>query len=472
MNIPGNFFNELSLGFEKMKYQSEFERKAIHKLFAAFYYNDYLTINEILKKKTLNNPFSEETLLKINFQHINILKKIINRLTSGIYTQQPLRELILNEEPKEVDTNLIPLLNQLKYSAKVKDAFRKAVYFNTIVASPVWDSEMNRMRIDVYTPDSIEVKTKTDYLEIEKIKVCKARPDGTVYETVWTETEHYIIDGDKEYEVPGNSKGVNPFRVIPFSILRIEEGNDFYGEPNWNLLLNQMNFDIRLTDLDEAELRTVMGIWHGINTNFPDNTKFSAGQLLQTSSKENENVSLESKTQNIDYVSVRENIDWRNKTVMMSEGLSSQSGDVTTQSESGVKRAMDEVELEEKRNEYKETLYNFEIDLLNKIRLVNNKYNPSKKLNDKGYFEVTFSEEKESETISDKISRREMESAIGYYDEVDFTMQDLEVSEDDAIQILQAKQKRKTELGLNEVNNAGDVSNNDTNNNSGINSQN
>ena len=472
MNIPGNFFNELSLGFEKMKYQSEFERKATHKLFAAFYNNDYLTINEILKKKTLNNPFSEETLLKINFQHINILKKIINRLTSGIYTQQPLRELILNEEPKEVDTNLIPLLNQLKYSAKVKDAFRKAVYFNTIVASPVWDSEMNRMRIDVYTPDSIEVKTKTDYLEIEKIKVCKARPDGTVYETVWTETEHYIVDGDKKYEVPGNDKGINPLKTIPGSILRIEEGNDFYGEPNWNLLLNQMNFDIRLTDLDEAELRTVMGIWHGINTNFPDNTKFSAGQLLQTSSKENENVSLESKTQNIDYVSVRENIDWRNKTVMMSEGLSSQSGDVTTQSESGVKRAMDEVELEEKRNEYKETLYNFEIDLLNKIRLVNNKYNPSNRLNDKGYFEVTFSEEKESETISDKISRREMESAIGYYDEVDFTMQDLEVSEEDAIKILQAKQKRKAELGLNEVNNPGDVSANDVNNNSGINSQN
>ena len=112
----------------------------------------------------------------------------------------------------------------------------------------------------------------------------------------------------------------------------------------------------------------------------------------------------------------------------------------------------------------------FEIDLLNKIRLVNNKYNPSKRLNDKGYFEVTFSEEKESETISDKISRREMESAIGYYDEVDFTMQDLEVSEDDAIQILQAKQKRKAKLGLNEVNNPGDVSANDPNNDSGINS--
>ena len=69
MNIPGNFFNELSLGFEKMKYQSEFERKATHKLFAAFYNNDYLTINEILKKKTLKREtFACSSKLIVSFQ--------------------------------------------------------------------------------------------------------------------------------------------------------------------------------------------------------------------------------------------------------------------------------------------------------------------------------------------------------------------------------------------------------------------
>ena len=465
--MTGNIFTELAKGFQRMNAVSELERKSIHRVFAAFYNNDFLQINDILKNKTLNNPFSQATLDKLVFQHINVTKKIINRLTSGIYTNQPLRELIISDDV--IDEKLYPLLKQIRYSAKIKDAFRKAVYFNLIVAEPVWDAETNKLRLDIFTPENIEVKTKNDYLQIEKIKVCKARPDGSIYYSVWTEDEHYIIDGeDTIAPTDDNPGGVNPFGKIPFVILRMDEGLDFYGEPNWNLLLNQMNLDIRLTDMDESELRTVMGIWHGNNTNLPDKTRFAAGQLIQTKSIEGEDVTLESIVQDINYTSIRENIDWKNKTVMISEGLSSQSGDVNTQSESGVKRAMDEIELEEKRNEYKETLYNFEIELLDMIRLVNNKYN-SVKLNEKAVFEVTFSKEKESESIDDKIKRREMESAIGYYDEVDFTMQDLEVDKQTAIDILKERQMRKSELQLNEVNNPADV-NADNNNQGGVNS--
>jgi len=464
--MTGNFFTELMLGYQRMNAISEIERKAIHQSFAAFYNNDYLLINDILKRQTLNNPFSQATLDKISFQHLDVTSKIISRLTSGIYTNQPLRELLIGEKQ---DENLQALLNQIRYNAKVKDAFKKAVYFNLVVVQPVWDAQVNKLRLDVITPDNFEVETKDDFLQIERIKVCKARPDGTIYYSVWSETEHYIIDGENKIAPPNNDNGINPFGKIPFVILRIEDGLDFYGEPNWNIFLHQKNFDIRYTDLNESELRTVMGIWHGINTKFDKNQSFAAGQLLQSYSTEGEPVSLESITQNIDYVSVRENIDWKNKLVMMSEGLSSQSSDTEVSNESGVKRAMDEVELQEKRNDYKEILYNFEIELLEMIRLVNNKYSPTK-LNDKGIFEVTFSEEKETENINDKIARRQMEKEIGYYDEIDFTMQDLEIDYNDAVQVLQERKKRMSELGLqeNEVNNPGDETNDE--NNSGINS--
>jgi hypothetical protein len=458
--MAGNFFTEMMLGYQRMNAISEVERKSIHRMFAAFYNNDYLLINDILKRHTLNNPFSEETLNKINFQHLDVTTKIINRITSGIYSNQPLRELLTAGDKQ--DENLQPLLNQIRYNAKVKDAFRKATYFNLVVVHPVWDYQANKLRLDVITPENIEVETKDDYLQIERIKVCRARPDGTIYFSVWSDTEHYIIDGDNKTAPPNNEDGINPFGKIPFVILRINDGLDFYGEPNWNVFLHQKNFDIRYTDLNESELRTVMGIWHGINTKFDKGTVFSAGQLLQSYSTEGEPVSLESITQNIDYVSVRENIDWKNKLVMMSEGLSSQSGNTEVSNESGVKRAMDEIELQEKRNDFKEILYNFEIELLNMIRLVNNTYNPVK-LNDKAIFEVTFSEEKETENISDKIARRQMEKEIGYYDEIDFTMQDLEVDYNDAVQVLQERKKRMTELGLqeNEVNNPGGEMQND-----------
>lgn len=444
--MADNIYTELMLGFERMRATSEIERMAMHRMFAAFYSNDYLLINKILKKETLDNPYSKETLKKLNFQHLNITKKIINRLSSGIYTEQPLRELIISKD--KTDENLTPLLTKIRYSAKVKDAFRKALYFNTIVVQPLWDMELNRMRLDVYTPDNFEVKTKNDFYEIESIKICKARPDGTLYYSVWNESEHYIIDGSQKLSPPNNEEGINPFKKIPFIILRIEEGSDFYGEPNWNLLLNQKNLDIRLTDLNEGELRTIYQFFLGVNTRLDDKTRFAAGQLIQVNAQEGENVSLDSIKADIDYTAIRENIDWKNQALMNSEGLSAQSGSVDAAQESGVKRMIDELELQEKRDDYKETLYNFEIELLNMIRIVNNTYNKSNQLNDKGIFEVTFSEEKASETISDKISRRSMEKEIGYKDEIDFTMEDLEVGYEDAVMILQERKDRMQSLGL------------------------
>ena len=435
--MTGNIFTELVKGYQKMRAISEMERISIHRLFSAFYNNDYLLINDILKNETLNNPYSKETLDKINFQHLDVTQKILSRLSGGIYTNEPLRELIISEGEGKRDENLSDVLRQVKYSMKVKDAFRKALYFNVIVAQPVYDYELDKMRIDIFTPDSFKVKTKDDYLVLDEISIEKARPDGSVYEAVWTETEHYLIEGNSTDKIapPNNEYGKNPFGKLPFVVLRIKEGCDFFGEPNWNLMLNQKNHDIRITDLNESELRQIHGIYHGVNTRLPDNTRFSAGQLIQSTEQEGERVSLDAVSLNTDYEQIRDNIDWKIKTVMNSEGLSAQSGDVNVANESGVKRSMDEIELQEKRDDYKELLYNFEIELLNMIRLVHNTY-MTPKLNDKATFELTFSEEKGTETIQDKIARREMEKSIGYKNDIDFTMEDLEVSEDEAIEIL------------------------------------
>lgn len=459
--MTGTIFNELMLDLEKMKAISEQERLSIHRLFAAFYNNDYLLINQILKRNTLDNPFSQETLNKMNFQHLDVTQKILNRLSSGIYTEQAIRELIISE--KVIDKNLDPLLKSIRYNAKVKDSFRKSLYFNVILAMPVYDDELKRMRIDVITPDQVEIETKNDYLEIKSLKIEKARPDGTCYYTVWTDTQHYIIDGEDKLPPVNNETGKNPFGKIPVSILRMKEGINFWGEPNWNLLLNQMNLDIRLTDMNEGELRTIHQFWVGYNTKFKDNERFTAGEIKQVDDDPEKPARVESLLAGIDYASIRDNIDWKVRTVMNSEGISAQSGSVEATDESGIKRMIDELELEERRDDFKEILYNFEIDLLNNIRLVNNKYQKTK-LNETGYFEVTFSEEKAAETINDKVTRREMENAVGYHDEVDFTMQDLEVSEKEAIKILQVRKNRMKELGLEKENSENPEDKNNSNN--------
>ena len=90
--MTGTIFQELTYGYQRMRAVSEAERLAIHRTFAAFYNSDYLLINDILKKSTLNNPFSQATLDKMNFQHLDITKKILNRLSAGVYTNEAQRE--------------------------------------------------------------------------------------------------------------------------------------------------------------------------------------------------------------------------------------------------------------------------------------------------------------------------------------------------------------------------------------------
>lgn len=454
-----SIFTDMELQFKAMLQRSEAVRQSIHQDFAAFINNDYEEITRILKKITLNNPYSADTLNDQNFyfQHIDILDKILTRLSSGIYTQMPIREIydVNGEVNVEATDKLNLILEQINYHGKVKEAFKKAIYFNCLVVNPVFDineqAENKKFRLDVITPDNFAVKTKENYLEMKAIAIRKADENNEVYLSVWTEEEHYNKSGLQEWTAPNNEEGINPFSpVLPFSVLRIKEGTDFYGEPNWNLYLNQRSYDIRLTDLDRSEVGTIFNIWVGTNTKFAKDETFRPGELKQIESNSEYPASLQNVSGDIDYTSIRENIDWKNKSVMNSEGLSAQSGSVDVASESGVKREMDEVELKEKRENYKETLYAFEIDLLNKIRMVWNEYNPTNQIAD-GEFDITFSEEQSTETVQDKIARREMEKKFGLKDEVDFVMEDFEISEAEAIQHIKARQERKALLNLNPV---------------------
>ena len=436
-----DFYSELDLAFHWMKIRSEMERLKLYSEFAAFYNNDYENIQKILYDETLNNPYSAETLKTLKFSHVNMIDKTISRLTSGIYTIQPKREYDDAEKIDDVSANdnLENFLAEIKYNQKIKDGFKKAVYYNVVLLHPVYDAELKKIRIDVITPDNFTVKTKKDFYQIEEVALKRADQNGEIYYSIWNSGEHYIRYSGTEIKISpdGNESGVNPFSpVLPFTILRIKDGNDFYGEPNWNLYLNQKDVDKLNTDLVRSQIQMVNNIWFGVNTDLPSNTSFTAGQLIQVKQPiDGLQVSLDSISANVDYDQARENIDWKIKTVQNSEGLSSSSTDTKVSQLSGVAKNIDELELYEKREEYKEILFNAEQDLIGKCIMVNNKYFtnstlPEVKVN------IYFSEDKESESIDDKIKRRKMETDIGYKSPVDYTMEDLEVSEKEAIQIL------------------------------------
>jgi hypothetical protein len=85
MLLTGNIYEELNKAIAGALKKSESNRLNIHQEFAAFYNNDYECISGYLREATLNNPFSEETLKTLSFRHVNVIRKIISRITSGVF---------------------------------------------------------------------------------------------------------------------------------------------------------------------------------------------------------------------------------------------------------------------------------------------------------------------------------------------------------------------------------------------------
>ena len=448
MLLKGNIFDELNRAFVNTLSRSEAARLNLHEEFAAFYNNDYESICGYLREATLNNPFSAETLKDLRFRHVNVIKKIVSRITSGIFTKDP---VITLKDETSLQELIDGVLTDCQFIRKVKDAFCKAVYFNTLDVQVVWVPESKKLRIDVLTPNNYVVETGNDYLQKASIAVRKADSEGEIFWSYWSNCEHYLIKEGRKTAAEGNPDMVNPYAgldhsapPLPFVVLRIEEGDDYFGEPNWNIFLHQKNLDIRLTDLNETELKTLHQIYFGINTNFTKDETFRAGDFKQINNvkEEDKTPAIQSITSNADYSSVRENIDWHNRLVLGSEGLNGASASTELKAESGAAKTIDELELFEKREEYKSTLYHFMINLLNTIVMVWNCYNPAQKLPINPLFSIRFSDSRISESLDDKIKRYDMAMKYGFKDEVDITMEELELSEQEAIEKLKICRER------------------------------
>lgn len=454
----GNIFSELNAAFRRVIIKSKSARLAIHREFAAFYNNDYEEISRYLREYTKNNPFSEKTLETLKFRHVNVVKKFVNRIASGVLTKNPVIKLSAKESPAANDKLLAKILQESAFFKKLREAFRKAVYFNIIEAHVVWDAQKNKIRIDIITPDNYDIDISSDYLVKSAIVIAKCDENGELYLSYWDENSHYNLKGEQKIPVQSNNDMVNPYienakqygiSPLPFSTLRMEEGIDYFGEPNWNIFLHQKNFDIRLTDLNEAELKTIHQIYLGINTEFGSDESFKAGQFKQINKVKESDVEpkITSIISNVDYTSIRENVDWHNRTVMNSEGIDSNSASTDKANpQSGASKYIDQIEVFETREEYKQVLYDFTIDLLNKIRMVWNTYNPNDKLNEKANFSSEFVESDILKTTAEKKAEYDMGVQYGYYDEVDIAMRELEISEQEALDRIKARAVRRKEL--------------------------
>lgn len=428
-------------------------KKAEYKDFRSYYENNYDEIKVVIKKYYLDKPYTKETFDEILIKRHDIIQKTLDRLTSGVYDKEPIRELVLKgDKEKKIDNNLSDVLSVLDYHNIVKESFRKGIYYNILGVNPVLREE--EIVLDVLTPDMIWVTTGLNYFKARSVIIERSNDESLITYVYWDAEKHFHIDAVGNFGAPAkdNIDGTNPYEEIPVAWLRFKKGNDFYGEPEWDLLLDQISVDMGITDFDFASIMQRGGILWAHNANIPDGQRIRPNVIVKTSQQDpDKEVKLEYLKFNTDFSDWRESIEWRKKAALVNKGMSGSSVSSDPNEQSGRKALVDERPLEEKRISHKSILQRFEIDLLNRIRTVWNYHVgqgnvDGEKLNEEGKFTVKFIEEKPFETEEQKDKRINREIKLGIKDKLQIIMEELELDEEAAIEYLKEQVKRKQKL--------------------------
>lgn len=449
----------LRMVYTKMLKKSESERVKLYMNFKIFYEGDFLNIEplliEIIRRIKM---FKKEKIDNKSFliSHVDMIKKAVKRHTAGILDKAP--KITLKDSKgktlKEENKYFNELLNQIKLYKKTKDTVRRSDFVNLAGIFVVWRD--GKIKLDVVTPESMRVDTKNDFNDIDVLWLQRVRrkPDGTdeMYWSVWSEKEHLLIlaDGKKEY-LKDNPNGINPYKVIPFAFIKKEEGSDFWGEPNWSLYLNQITQDLQFTGHDYATIFQSNPFYLATNLNLGEEYEIDPTKFVYVTHKDKEKTPPDIKAIKAEYEGEKmlENIQKRNEMVLSSESLPAATASTDVPAQSGTAKTIDEIETQESRDDFRLSVYDFLLDLLNIIRIVNNDPPPGIKttiIPEDAMIDIQLSTDKPYETSTDKKTRREMEKANYIKDEVDFVMEDLELSEEDAIEHITVRKERMKKL--------------------------
>lgn len=414
--------------YQKLIRESEDNRREIFKNFHYFYVKDKEEIERIIKNDLVNyGIFNANSVTKIPFRYSDIIQKALMRLSAGVYDEDPVVTI-----DGKADEDLSNALVKTKFFPKAKEALKKALFVNTCVSQVV---KRDVIEIDNLMPDEITVITDLDYLKAKAFSVTRFDPTKKeLYQAVWTETEHYLLDSfGNQKPVEGNKAMINPYEVLPFSKLSITDGIDYYGEPNWDLYYAQTALIIKLMQSDWNRMFNAHPIWIATNLNLADNEVITPAKIIKLDHVRSDEVapSLTSVSPDYDFADQRSDIDWLISTVLSNLGLPASSASIETLGQSGVAKQIDEVELNEIRADLRNKSYYYVLDLLNKLRVVWNYYaiEMGEPKIPEGEFDIQFSDIPEAESITDTKARRDMEIEHDISNPINFIQEDYEVDE-------------------------------------------
>jgi hypothetical protein len=455
----------LDLTFYSFLKEQEIRRLEIYKNLAYVYEFNIEEIERILKKTFLNKPFSEDTLNKIVFYHRNIIKKILKRKTAGMFS----RELIVKLKNGKEELSINDFLNETKFFMKLIELYRASKYFNTMLFYVnVVEGELI---FELLNGSECIVNNKNNYLKIKDIQIFRADEQKQVYIQYWDENEVYKLYGSEKKYLEAFPSGINKLKMIPIAVYRDEEYSYFWGEPNWQLYFAQLFYTMRKSDSIRGEFYQKFPFLFGKNIPL-EKLKVTPSEAVLVEQRPDFESDIRFVSPAIDWAQLRENEKFDIDDLIISEGLPASSTSIEAITQSGYAKTIDEVELRESIELDEWKIYYFIKDVIPIIIKVANYFNIlpddiKKFYNDNTMIETYFAKAKTYETPSDKKQRYDFEKENLISDEVDIIMNELGLTEEQAIDYLEKRLKRSDLINeirqkLSETNSEVDTSENES----------
>ncbi|MFN3269910.1 MAG: hypothetical protein ACK42G_04925, partial [Candidatus Kapaibacteriota bacterium] len=371
--------------------------------------------------------------------HTNIVNKILNRKTAGMFS----KEIIITIGNENAELVLNNFLNEYDFFLTLYELYRASKFFNTVMLfANVID---NKIIFEILNGSESIVKPKENFYDINEIGIMRIDKDNQVYILTINENEIYRLYGNEI--VPVFETIENPFGLIPISVYRDKKGNDFWGEPNWQLYYAQLFAVLSKSDTVQGELMQKFPILFGENVDIEKLVLSPSVAVSVSNFRPDVKVDLRYITPSVDWAQLRDNDKYFKEDIAINEGLPASSTSLQAIQQSGYAKTIDEIELREQQMLDEWKLYSFVKDFIPKLLIVADYFNLidndiRKIISNDYYVDVKFNPSKIYEEPSQIKTRREMEKQFLIKDEIDFIIEDLGLTEQEAIDYLKKRLER------------------------------
>ena len=483
-------FNDLILAFHKDMYDKNKIRISEQRKQYVYYSGNSYEIERYLLA-ALDKTYAPKDINEMQLQFVNLTKKIINQM-AVVYRDPAIRYLVFeeknikiekDEEGIEVEVNkneekeikLSVGYNELLQSdvnIQDKRAHRLASLQNTILTMVSLNEKTGKIKYKTRPSHLYNIDTDNDgrLIEVSYSKYYIGESgELEEFRIFWTDDLMYMKDtSDNKMNLPKKddarklrSGDKNPFGVIPFALLTMEESEDGWGEGKNDIINVNEQINFLLTKLVNRDIVLGEGVFVGTNLELDKKGTESEGETDIRASVSHpitvDNVLVGMVQPTLQHVSVnpqirdvRETIDWY---VMYVAGLNGLRGaDIISQIKdtSDYQKIMDAVDQMELRQDDIEALRNYERERYEITRAVNNSYVGTEignefKLKDipNGLvLRVDFADIVIHETPEDLRNQRDWELPHGLSTEIDWLRQDNpDLTEIEARKIIEKNKK-------------------------------